>query len=136
LTEQKAARRWDVVVTSLIVRYQCRASVLVAPPAWQLSADLSEDLVRPKIGHGPGRVNDLQAYRARHPRGYIRHRRNPERQAGTPDADPVEDSSHGYALTSWSCEGMTYWAVSDTDPAALRKFALLVTAVVDAGEQQ
>jgi anti-sigma factor RsiW len=54
---------------------------------------------------------------------------------GKQDADPVEDSSRGYALTSWSCEGMTYWAVSDTDPAALRKLALLVTAVADAGEQ-
>jgi anti-sigma factor RsiW len=32
-------------------------------------------------------------------------------------------SKHGYYLLHWSDAGMTYWAISDVDPADLKTFA-------------
>jgi len=39
------------------------------------------------------------------------------------DYPPRDAKRNGYNLVNWSSSGMTFWAVSDTDPASLHDFA-------------
>src|SRR6516164_2150114 len=38
------------------------------------------------------------------------------------DSGPVSATREGFNLLHWTCSGMTFWAVSDVNPATLRRF--------------
>ena len=38
------------------------------------------------------------------------------------DSGPTSTTREGFNLLHWTCSGMSFWAVSDVNPAALRRF--------------
>jgi anti-sigma factor RsiW len=53
---------------------------------------------------------------------------------GKQDSDPVPRTRRGYALARWACEGLTYWAISDTNDAAVEALGRLVIRTADSDE--
>jgi len=48
-------------------------------------------------------------------------------EEGAPSPPRAENTPHGYNLSNWNENGMTYWAVSDLDATELAEFAKLVS---------
>jgi anti-sigma factor RsiW len=52
----------------------------------------------------------------------------PTREGDDALPQPRWSSDHGYHVAHWSRSGMTYWAISDVDPADLTRLANLLGA--------
>lgn len=52
----------------------------------------------------------------------------PTREGDEVTSAPRWSKDHGYHIARWTHSGMTYWAVSDVDPAELERFATILAS--------
>jgi len=53
---------------------------------------------------------------------------SPVREGDDALPQPRWSSDHGYQVANWTHSGMTYWAISDVDPAELTRLTNLLGA--------